>query len=519
MLPQNTAKRRQGINHWIFLLVFFLALYSGANLFWLFRDTLPPPFDQSAHLLIVLKFNRLLAHLEKLSMTKLLRVTNYWPPFFHFSASLVTQIFGFSRDKVVLTNFFFLILLVFALWKIGKGWFNSCSAFLAIFFILMSPLVYGLLRDSLIDFCLLTIITWVQYLVIRSSGGWNLKWGFFLGIAMGLSLLTKWTSPVFFAFTTLLVFLETWIKQKKPFIKALFSAAWVIAGALILASPWYLKNLKDFRAGAQHALFTDSRLEGDPSDFWPSLLWYLKSLQEVILSPWLFPFFLIGLFFFFLWGKNWKAFRFCLAWFLPSLLIFVLIPNKDARFILPLLPAVAFLSAAGLCSLPWKKMKIGLISLLIFSSIYQFVAISFGWPKRIEHPYAFQASKENWPIEKILSTLASSYPGKELRLAVLANQPYFNPNTFQLFKEIKNYPYEIEEIGGQPINFTQLLAYHFLILKTGPIALEHTARYRLEFLDKFWKWLAENRSYPSFSLWGKWPLPDGSEALVYRIDK
>jgi 4-amino-4-deoxy-L-arabinose transferase-like glycosyltransferase len=504
---------------WILVLILFVIIYAAANLFWLFKDTLPPPFDQSAHILIALKFNRLLAEPQKLSLTKVLRTTSYWPPLFHFSAAVVTRIFGFSPDKVALTNFFFLILLVLALFQLGRHWFDPESGFLAVFLALMSPLVFGLLRDNLVDFCLLTTIVCVQYLVVKSSGGWNPETGFLLGLAMGLSLLTKWTSPAFFVSTAMFVFFQTWFKKKHPWPKALLRAGIVILMALIISLPWYLRNLADFRAGARHALLADSKLEGDPTSFWPSFVWYLASLKDVIISRWLLPFFLFGLLAYFLWVKNREALFFCLIWIFPPLFIFILIPNKDARFILPVLPAIALLSAAGLKSLPWKKIRFLLIMTLIFASCYQFMAISFGWPEKIEHPYAFPALEEKWRIEEILASLASSFPRKELRLAVLANEPYFHANAFRLFCVLKNYPYEVEEIGGRPVNFTQLLGYHFLILKTGRIALEHTAHYRLEFLEKFRAWMEEGRRYPSFSLWKKWPLPDGSEALVYQIEK
>mgnify|MGYP000058929680 CR=1 FL=1 len=510
---------KQKIYLWVLVLILFIIIYASANLFWLFKDTLPPPFDQSAHILIVLKFNRLLDEPQRLSLTKLLRTTVYWPPLFHFSAAVVTKIFGFSPDKVALTNFFFLILLVLALFKLGQHWFGPESGFLTVFLTLMSPLVFGLLRDNLVDFCLLTTIVGVQYLIIKSSGGWKLKSGFLLGLAMGFSLLAKWTSPAFFAFTAIFIFFQTWYEKKYPFQKALLGAAVLILAALMISLPWYLKNLSDFRAGAQHALLADSKLEGDPTSFWSSLVWYLATLKEVIISNRLFPFFLLGLLAYFLWVKKWLALFFSLFWFFPALLIFILIPNKDARFILPILPAIALLSAAGLKSLPWKNIRLVLIIVLIIASSYQFMSISFAWPKKIEHPYAFPALEENWRIEEILTSLASSFPGKELRLAVLANEPYFHPNAFRLFCALKNYPYEVEEFGGRPVNFTQLLGYHFLILKTGRIALEHTAHYRLEFLEKFRAWVEEGRRYPSFSLWKKWPLPDGSEALVYQIEK
>jgi len=501
------------------LAVIFLVIYVGANLFWLDYDTLPPPFDQSAHGLIVLKYHQLLDHPVSLSGTKLLRGTNYWPPFFYFSSAIATQIFGFSPDTIVLTNFFFLLLLALALFKLGETLFNSWVGFLTVLLSLMCPLVYALLRDGLIDFSLLTIVVVVQYLIIKSRGGQNLKLGLLLGLAMAAALLTKWTSPIFFAFTGPLVFLVSGKREPRPLWRALGHGIIVVMIALALALPWYVKNYHDFRSGAQNALYVDSKLEGDPTRFWPSLIWYLAALKDVLISRWLLPFFLGGWAAFFLWSRNWLALSFSLAWFFPSLLIFILIPNKDARFILPLLPSLALLSSAGLNSIPWKRTKLAVVIALIIIASYQFSAISFGWPKFIEHPYTHRAVREDWQVDKILAGLKTAFPEKELRLAVLANQPYFNPNLFHFYGAVQAPSFKIDSVGDRPLNFTQLTAYHFLILKTGDIALEHTARHRRAFLSKFWPWLEGENKGPSFILWGKWPLPDGSEALVYQIEK
>ncbi len=502
-----------------FLGVIFLIIYAGANLLWLSYDTLPPPFDQSAHGLIVLKYHQLLDHPASLSGSKLLRGTNYWPPFFYFSSAITTQIFGFSPDTIVLTNFFFLLLLALALFKLGETLFNRWVGLLTVLLSLMCPLVYALLRDGLIDFSLLTIVVVVQYLIIKSRSGLHLKAGLILALAMAAALLTKWTSPIFFAFTGPLVFLVSWKREPRPFWRSLCRGFIVVMIALALALPWYIKNYSDFRSGAHHALYTDSKLEGDPTRFWPSLVWYLEALRDVLVSRWLLPFFLVGWAAFFLWSKNWLALSFSLAWFFPSLLIFIFIPNKDARFILPLLPSLALLSSAGLNSLPSRKTRLAVAMALIIIGSYQFSAISFGWPKFIEHPYTHQATREEWQVEKILTDLKTAFPGKELRIAVLANQPYFNPNLFHFYSAVKTFSFKIDSVGDRPPNFTQLTAYHFLILKTGDIALEHTARHRWAFLSKFWPWLEGENKGPSFILWGKWPLPDGSEALVYQIEK
>jgi len=147
---------------------------------------------------------------------------------------------------------------VLALFKLGHYWFDGESGFLTLFLTLMSPLVFGLLRDNLVDFCFLTTIVCVQYLIVKSRGGWNPKAGFLLGLAIGFSLLTKWTLPVSFAFTAIFIFFQTWFKKRHPFLRSLLRAGVVILMALIISLPWYLRNLADFRAEARHALLGDN---------------------------------------------------------------------------------------------------------------------------------------------------------------------------------------------------------------------------------------------------------------------
>lgn len=503
----------------LILLILFVLIYAGVNLFWLFWDTLPPPFDQSAHTLSVLKYHQLFSCPISLSGTKLFRATKYWPPFFYICSAFVTLALGFSSDAIVLTNFLFLVLLVFVLFKLGENFFNPEAGLFLVFLTMLAPLVFALLRDVLIDFSLLTMVSLVQYSLLKNQKDWRPGAAVFLGLVMGFSFLTKWTSPVFFAFTAGLVFFLKWRKERQALLPVLATATIVVAVALLVSLPWYVKNFQDFRAIATNALLTDSKIEGDPVSFWPSFKWYVFVLRKVIVSDWLLPFFLTGLLGFFLWVKDSMVLAFALSWFLPSFLVFVSIPNKDARFILPVLPSLLLLSATGLASIPWKNLKSIIVVGLLLTGFWQFTMISFGWPRLKEHPYTHRASREDWKVETILSSLEKAFPAKELRLAVLANQPYFNPNLFQLITAMRNLPYKVDSVGDRRLNFTQLTAYHFFILKSGEISLEHTARWREEFRSRFWSWVKEGRKNPRFTLWQQWPLPDGSQAFVYKIER
>ena len=198
-------------------------------------------------------------------------------------------------------------------------------------------------------------------------------------------------------------------------------------------------------------------------------------------------------------------------------MFFVLLPNKDGRFLVPLLPALALMTAAGIQHLGWKPLRVLAWTLVVAVGTYQFYTISFGWPQREDHYYTHPPSMADWRYERILLSLDPTHQGRPFRIAVLANDPYFEPNLFQLVAQVRSLPYVVDGFGDAPQSVQHLSDYNVFITKTGSIAIAHTAKWRERFRDQFNAWIAAGNQNPRFTLWRTWSLPDGSWAQVYFI--
>jgi acyl-CoA synthetase (AMP-forming)/AMP-acid ligase II len=98
----------------------FVACYGIANSIWLLNDGSSPSFDKAAHAGFALKFLRLFEEPARLSLTKLLSVTQYWPPLFHVASVPFTLTLGFSVGSVAATNLLFLVIGATAIYRIGR---------------------------------------------------------------------------------------------------------------------------------------------------------------------------------------------------------------------------------------------------------------------------------------------------------------------------------------------------------------------------------------------------------------
>ncbi len=119
---------------------------------------------------------------------------------------------------------------------------------------------------------------------------------------------------------------------------------------LLIAAPWYLA----ITLTSQGAFWSEA-LGHD-------LLGKVQTAQESHGGPPGYHLLLLGLMFLpgaalllralpFAWAlRDSTAVRYCLAWILPSWLIFELVPTKLPHYVLPLYPALALLCAAALCS-------------------------------------------------------------------------------------------------------------------------------------------------------------------------
>ncbi len=193
-----------------------------------------------------------------------------------------------------------------------------------------------------------------------------------------------------------------------------------------------------------------------------------------------------------------------------------MVPNRQLRFLMPGLPALA---VAGLGA--WPKAVLWPLAV-----VQLFVAANFtnGWtvPVALDTPLGnFQILpsilpvREDWKIEEILKE-AEKRSDPELPIAnvsLVANDTYFNgPNFNWMMKHLALPHVRIRGVNSRLCEFAQ-----FLVLKDGYLGpgsviggLPETA----QLVKNPTSWFAQ-----AYEPVGRWPLPDGSAAILYQQRK
>jgi 4-amino-4-deoxy-L-arabinose transferase-like glycosyltransferase len=510
---------RTGDRRWILgILAVFVLFYIVNNGVWLFIDRSSPSYDKGAHAGFALKYLRLFASPTRLSFTKLLAVNKYWPPFFHICSVPFTMVLGFSVSSVAATNFLFLVIAVYSIFKIGERLFDEWVGAGAVALTLLYPMVYAMSRTVLVDFALIAMVALSLHLILATDVG--LKGGAWkLGAVLGAAMLTKWTAVVFLMGPALL-WLGLSIRRDRPSLRAVVTAASTVAlCAAIVALPWYITAFDGFLETARVAFGSDPAQEGDPVRVLESMRWYWEATKTALILPALLVPTLAGVTVCIVRVRPRASLAVLLCWILPALAFFLLIPNKDARFVAPMLPAIALMAAAGLRSVPWKPVRAVVWAAIVTAGVWQFYAISFAWPGKIEHFYTAPPKRENWQVDEILRAIANPTVRQPVFVGFLPDDPDFEPNIFMLANSVMDLGLRIEGIGQRREQIAGLRRYDFIISKTGSISPAYAAAFRPAVNDDLHAWVRERLEPPRITLWRTWPLPDGSLAEVFRVEK
>ena len=220
------------------LLTILLLFHATNNYIWLKKDTLPPGWDQAAHLILSLEYFHALTTPSLDVIPRLFSVSNYYPPLFHISASPFYLLFGTSDDIACMSAIIFLGILIFSTYGIGKRIYNRNTGLLSAFLVSMYPIIFGETREYLIDIPVVAMVALSIYVLLLSNNFKNKRYSILFGITLGLGMLTKWTFIFFiigpfcyvlfrsftwnFSFGTIKR-LNFFCKVKKPFILCCFS--------------------------------------------------------------------------------------------------------------------------------------------------------------------------------------------------------------------------------------------------------------------------------------------------------
>jgi 4-amino-4-deoxy-L-arabinose transferase-like glycosyltransferase len=353
----------------IFLLVLIIIFHIVVNFIWLKIDNIPPSWDPANHMLQSMwMFDNIKnPHLLFENGLKCDGCYHLYPPLTGFVVSLFYLFLGVGIDNAILAiNIIFLSLLIICTYKIGKILSDHKVGLLAAFLVSMYPFTYITSRQYFLDIPLAAMVTLAIYILIKTNNFKCIKYSFIFGVISGLGLLTKE------AFFLLIIgplccsfFYVRSIRQVKNIIYALIIC-------VILASAWYLP-LFTYSKGYIQGFCAGK--DGPPLFSMDSLLYYFKIFvinQGSLLYGFLFiaSFVLI---------KDWdKRKKIVLQWIIFALIIFTFLKVKQERYTIPILPAIALISACGVMSINKVFLKRLLVCILVIYSLAQFILQSTG---------------------------------------------------------------------------------------------------------------------------------------------
>jgi 4-amino-4-deoxy-L-arabinose transferase-like glycosyltransferase len=518
------------------------------DLIWLQGHQLPPAWDQGDHLSRALNIWQVLRQPQPLAgdwwHQLWAQAPSYRGPLTYLVTAPLFSLLGPSYASAILSNSLFNGLLLVSVYGQGRLLASRQAGLWAAWFCAVAPALLNQRSDYLIDFSLTavlaacwTLLSW-RHLGVgatsRTAGpSWRRPWlaSGCCGLALGALLLTRPTGLLLLWLPLAALALRAaqqllrgrWWLAAQGLLAAWL--AWLVAGGWI-GQNW-LTIVSTVNNARRWGVLYQEGLEPNSLAGWlyyPKLLPAMAgaSLVGLVLAGWLLDRWLMRQ------GTRppaSSAERWRLAWWLSfplgGLLLASLMSTKDFRFVLPLLPQLLLLLAwlvsrvgASSGSGPWRRYWRGAIVLVGISGL---LACQFGIGANLtafpsHAPQREQPSpqgKQPWPLEEIVATIRRQSPQQLSTLAVLPDSEFLN--AFNLEAEGRRQQFRVAARQTlAPLEHLEedLAGFDWFLLKGGDQGVMSDERQA--------KLSQLVRRSPAFIAAGRWALPDGSGAELYR---
>ncbi len=311
--------------------------------------------------------------------------TTYWPNGLNLIASLFYFMFGKSLFAAKLSLLPYLSILLFSTYFIGKSLSSKSVGLTGAFILFMYPLIFESSRQFQLDFPLTAMVTLNILLVLKSNCFQNRKYSLLLGLSLGYSMLVKGQTILFILWPLLFILYITFRSAGKKILKQHLKSIQlqnIILFLLLTASIssiWWAHQMPIVKASLiEHIFAAHKTIESGytitEKYSLPIISFYIRNMFAS-LSPLLFLSFLASIFYF---KKNVRFKMLYLSWLIIPFLLFSLVFSiKDIRFLMPILPVMALITAQGIKQINNKIIQtLTLTSIILFSSA-QFFLFSY----------------------------------------------------------------------------------------------------------------------------------------------
>lgn len=550
-------------------------------------DKTPPPWDPADHISAGYDYYQSLAQLRFADFAKdFFSMPHFYAPLVHIVTALVFLVFGASRLSGIGVNFISLAVLLgtvywtakFLYSKYGTGdaravyWPGVLAALLTVCYHFPAWLAH----DAFLDYPLIAIVALTFALLIRADDFKVRRHALAFGVAAGLGMLTKQTFAFFFFLPAVYVTARVIIKRD---LRAVLNLALAAAVAIAIAGIWYFPHLDDVIAIYKVNQVGAVNENEAPLYTIGSNLFYVHALLSTQVQVPFGALFLIGLIY--ALARRRKESALLCLWVLSGMIAFTFVANKDARYTVPILPAVALLSVSWLtgprpavASKLKRALKPALAAVIVVWAVVSFINAQyprdgyglsyelplFSWRIFARNYYGFdhRPLSDDWKIEQIVLAVkahrdqelakareksdgaarpASSRPptpeetvspptksigifddAGQAILGTVVNMPQMNPSTIGLYARLM-----ATQRAGPPLIYVDWLVVESALdrIETCDYLLVRAGYGPEEYVSPAERRVEEIlRAAPErFSRIASFAIPNNQEAIIYKIEK
>ncbi|MEG3439259.1 glycosyltransferase family 39 protein [Pannus brasiliensis CCIBt3594] len=455
---------------------------------WFSLDHTMPAWDQSEHLNSTLDYWRALQSPRPFDggwWREFWLLSPKVPPLIYILTAPFFSLFGISDNSATLVLLPFSALLLFSVYGLGVILFSVPVGLWAAFLCALLPGLYYYRLEFLLDFPLAAIVTFCFFLLTwwRFYAEGRMAWGIAIafGVAFGCAFLIKQPTLFFLFWPVVWVIGENLYHRRWQRLAQIITA---LSITVLVFFPYYRTNWLLAITSGKRATVDSALIEGDPglnsigawTYYFQVLPYYLSWVLLLVPAVGL----LLSRFYWRRREKNpgnsidprkkwiWLSVFLFGGYFLSSLNI-----NKDARYILPLVPTLSIILAVGLLS--WrgrygKSVRLGTAILSVILMLFNLFPLGGGWVTGILSPQLqhYPNFQQGWPHEKVIGEILKTSPYLRSTLGVLPSTPEINQRNLDFYGGKENSRVEGRQVGVREKDIEQDAgSLDWFVTKTG----------------------------------------------------
>jgi hypothetical protein len=299
-----------------------------------------------------------------------LSFANSYPQLLSILYFLFYSFFGVNSNLELMINMFFLVPGIIGTYLIGEMLFNKITGALAATLFCAFPWVLNFSKSGYSEFCLMGVVPLALFFLLRSNSFRSLKWSIMFGITFAIMLNIKIEGVVFFVVPLGYIIIDALVRHpitRDTIIAQCINAVLAAGVAAVGGLHWYIVNWRSFFDS------TTLRLTG-PDHLGISFhdMFYYIAMKDAPCIPQWFQMItviitvicLFQMFFLKSYSRTIRHIVYLIVVVIVPLIFFSCLTQKYIAHIAPLLPMIALITAAGICSLRYRYVRSSLIAIL-----------------------------------------------------------------------------------------------------------------------------------------------------------